>query len=352
MNWLKKRSPLWLFALMCSVLYIAVFTSIEFAGMPFSGVSGFFNLAFQYAVVAVSSAALIFLLSSNKYLFAVGFPVLTLLSTAMAYYRLTMGIYLSPLVIELMVVNDMGTWSTVISWQVVLVALLAVAVAVFFAWYRWKRVDSRHPWICAVVSLFVMLVPNVLVNRLKAPVTARMPYVFYYAVTEYLDGRKNVEEERHTFDRVEVAVDDDAPDVVFVIGESARADHFSLNGYGRLTNPQLAKDSNVISFPNVFTEPCYTHTSVPHILTRADSINPDRSWEEQSFITLFKKGGYATDWVSNQDMNPNYIYFINEADRRFMLNTGFSVYSFTERVSTPRFCRGWRNFSASVGRRS
>ena len=36
--------------------------------------------------------------------------------------------------------------------------------------------------------------------------------------------------------------------VVMVVGETARADHFSLNGYARETNPRLQRES-VISFP-------------------------------------------------------------------------------------------------------
>ena len=36
------------------------------------------------------------------------------------------------------------------------------------------------------------------------------------------------------------------PLVLFVIGETARADHFSLNGYARATTPELARH-NVVS---------------------------------------------------------------------------------------------------------
>jgi lipid A ethanolaminephosphotransferase len=47
--------------------------------------------------------------------------------------------------------------------------------------------------------------------------------------------------------------------VIMVVGETARADRFSLNGYKKETNPLLAKE-NIISFSNVSS--CGTSTSV------------------------------------------------------------------------------------------
>ncbi len=47
--------------------------------------------------------------------------------------------------------------------------------------------------------------------------------------------------------------------VIMVVGETARADRFSLNGYHKETNPLLAKE-NIISFSNVSS--CGTSTSV------------------------------------------------------------------------------------------
>ncbi len=50
--------------------------------------------------------------------------------------------------------------------------------------------------------------------------------------------------------------------VIMVVGETARADRFSLNGYPKLTNPLLAKE-NVISFTNVSSCGTSTGVSVP-----------------------------------------------------------------------------------------
>jgi lipid A ethanolaminephosphotransferase len=50
--------------------------------------------------------------------------------------------------------------------------------------------------------------------------------------------------------------------LILVVGETARADHFSLNGYKRETNPELKK-LDVISLPNVTSCGTSTAVSVP-----------------------------------------------------------------------------------------
>lgn len=50
--------------------------------------------------------------------------------------------------------------------------------------------------------------------------------------------------------------------VILVLGETARSDRFSLNGYQRKTNPLLEKE-NIISFKNVFSCGTSTAHSVP-----------------------------------------------------------------------------------------
>jgi lipid A ethanolaminephosphotransferase len=50
--------------------------------------------------------------------------------------------------------------------------------------------------------------------------------------------------------------------VIMVVGEAARADHFSLNGYKRETNP-LLKQENIINFDNMYSCGTSTAASVP-----------------------------------------------------------------------------------------
>ena len=118
--------------------------------------------------------------------------------------------------------------------------------------------------------------------------------------------------------------------VAFVLGESLRADHLSINGYYRETMPYLQNEEQIYSFTNIYSEYTHTNRSLPHILTRADSVHEDRAFDETSFITLFKNSGFRTTWVSNQDPAYTYIYFLNECDTIIHAHPERTVYVYSE----------------------
>jgi len=57
-------------------------------------------------------------------------------------------------------------------------------------------------------------------------------------------------------------VDDHTELIIMVVGETARADHFSLNGYIRETNP-LLKQEDIVNFSNMYSCGTSTAVSVP-----------------------------------------------------------------------------------------
>lgn len=89
--------------------------------------------------------------------------------------------------------------------------------------------------------------------------------------------------------------------VVLVIGESGRYDRWSLNGYGRDTNPLLEKEPNLVNFPDVITPASATRLSLPVMLSRKGAQQTFRTgFPEKSLITAFREAGFATWWISNQ----------------------------------------------------
>jgi len=93
---------------------------------------------------------------------------------------------------------------------------------------------------------------------------------------------------------VSLPIGEDGNDlVVLIVGETARADHFSLNGYHRLTNPLLMKETSLISYSNV--ESCGTTTtvSVPCMFSYQTSNKFDRkasAYTENILDTLAELG--------------------------------------------------------------
>lgn len=102
----------------------------------------------------------------------------------------------------------------------------------------------------------------------------------------------------------------DIPDqqlvVVLVIGESARADHFGLNGYVRPTTPLLAGTAGLVNFSNARSCASATRVSVPCLLTRATEHDPKRASNETSMISMFRHFGFDTAWISTNQIYGTY----------------------------------------------
>ncbi len=88
--------------------------------------------------------------------------------------------------------------------------------------------------------------------------------------------------------------------VVLVVGETARARQFSLNGYDRLTNPTLAGE-RVVSFDHVSACGTSTATALPCMfsnLGRAD-FDPGRSGHREGLIDVLAHAGIRVLWRDN-----------------------------------------------------
>lgn len=85
---------------------------------------------------------------------------------------------------------------------------------------------------------------------------------------------------------------------VLVVGETARADHFSLNGYGRNTNPYLQTD-DVVSFEHVTSCGTSTAYSVPCIfsLDSGSNYDPDSAANKFNVLDVLTKAGIDVEWI-------------------------------------------------------
>lgn len=326
----KIPFPIWWILL--TLLYCGVFTTVEFIGSPVSGLSGFMNLAVQYCVVMFATSGIIGLISVNRYVFALTFPLLTSTSTVLSYYKLVMDVSFTPMMVEVALINDLKTWLTVIDTHLIFWFMLSLSLSIAIVVLRFRILKPSGLTASAIhllLSILIILIPLKIVERFRMPVTNRMPYSLFEVTRQYFENRKAIAVQRDAFDGVSVTSTADAPDVVVVLGEALRSDHLGINGYRRQTTPLLAKETDLVSFPNVYSDYIFTHLSIPHIVTRADSVNPDIAYSEPSFISLFNKAGYESQWISNQDNVNSYVYFLHEADSLVYSNAAKSLYDFS-----------------------
>lgn len=88
---------------------------------------------------------------------------------------------------------------------------------------------------------------------------------------------------------------------VLVIGESARFDHFAINGYSRDTTPYLGTVENLFSF-KAQSSSNLTHISVPSLMSRHPASDLDKITEDTSFLSIFTMLGFNTNWIGTQSL--------------------------------------------------
>ena len=88
---------------------------------------------------------------------------------------------------------------------------------------------------------------------------------------------------------------------VIVVGETARAQNFSLNGYDRETNPRLAHEQGLINFSNVTACGTATAVSVPCVFSVLGRENyaDARARSQEGLLDVLKHAGYDVTWRDN-----------------------------------------------------
>jgi glucan phosphoethanolaminetransferase (alkaline phosphatase superfamily) len=122
----------------------------------------------------------------------------------------------------------------------------------------------------------------------------------FYQERRYLTSL-NEKSLQFRFHAQQAAGNDFQQTIVVVIGESSRFDRWSLNGYERITTPNLDQENNLVSFSDMITAVAATRLSVPIITTRkpaTQSLKP--GFTEKSFLSAYKEAGFKTFWISNQ----------------------------------------------------
>lgn len=128
--------------------------------------------------------------------------------------------------------------------------------------------------------------------------------------------------------RIHVGLDAKIPDadtgrelIIVVLGETARADHFSLNGYARKTNPQL-ENYPVINFPNVYSCATSTAISLPCMFSLEDekSFDMDEKDSVENLLDVLAYADVDVLWRDNNSDSKGVAVNIKEEDFRDPVN--------------------------------
>ncbi len=274
---------------------------------------------------------ILYLIGLNKYIASVFLPIFAIGGAGVAYFRVAQCATVTPMIVEATLHTNAGTIAGVVSWQLIAYIIFNVILTVIFLWWRFHIDAPKYACWHALGCVILLLGYYNFNSRLHKSMNQRYPYNVVYSTVEYLKMQHLITEER-IIPEVYFTSEMDSLDVVFVLGEAMRSDHLGLNGYERNTTPRLQERSNVVTLPNIYSEYTYTSASVPHIMTIADSINPEASFKTTSFISCMEQCGYASAWISNQDYGKTYVSFIYEADTLIFPHADKSVFVYNEWV--------------------
>jgi lipid A ethanolaminephosphotransferase len=89
---------------------------------------------------------------------------------------------------------------------------------------------------------------------------------------------------------------------VVLLGETARAENFSLNGYSRHTN-RYTQGQNIVSFKHVNSCGTATAISVPCMFSRLSKsdYNKYEATYQQNVLDIINKAGVEVTWISNNN---------------------------------------------------
>lgn len=122
---------------------------------------------------------------------------------------------------------------------------------------------------------------------------------FVFSRQEVIAAGHSVE---HRMTDAVLPLQDEAHDlVILVVGETARADHFGLNGYARDTTPKLSKRQDLVSFSAMRSCGTSTAISVPCLF----SLDPRESFDIESArwtentVDVLARAGVTVLWRDN-----------------------------------------------------
>ena len=250
-------------------------------------------------------------------------PILAVLivGTAFAsYFMQSFSVYLDPTMMRNVMRTDVAEARELFAWRLiphlVLFAVLPLLVL-------WRVRIVKRPWLraTAVRVGLLLLAAAVLVGALLSVFQAfsslmRNNKEMRYLITpaNYLWSLTSVAAaQAKGAAKPRVAIGEDAQPgprmaartkplmVVFVVGETARAANWQLNGYAKATTPELAQ-LNVTNFKEVTSCGTNTETSLPCMFAPVGRRDYDESRirGSQSLLHVLNRAGVGVMWRDNQ----------------------------------------------------
>ncbi|MET3917104.1 lipid A ethanolaminephosphotransferase [Variovorax sp. OAS795] len=276
------------------------------------------TIAAMGVLMVCATVALLSFTAWSRWMKPLWFAVV-LLAAFVQHYMLEYRVVMDPTMIANVLQTDPNEARDLMSWRMAFHVLL-VAVLPGLALWRARIVPMRFVsklWRNAALLLLaaaLALVAAVSMNRQLAPLmrnNIHLRYMMNPVASLYSAGsvlikpmfkrsRKLIPITAGTTLGVSYAGQARPPMFVMVVGETARADHFGLNGYARDTTPELAA-RGVLSYRDVHSCGTNTLASVPCMFSPLGKEGYEsRKDDYENLVDVLQAAGLAVLWLDNQ----------------------------------------------------
>lgn len=270
------------------------------------------------ALFFTSLTAIFFLLTCQGKATRWFLALLLVISSQSAYYMDYFGVIIDTVMIDNVMQTSLGESKSLLThhliWRTVIFGLLPAwlvlrvcPVGLSFLTELKSRLWASLLFMVAIILLVIPFTPDYssfirehrIVRFYANPTYSVYSAIKYISQTTSIktDGRlKETAQDAHLVD----PVTSQKELIIMVVGETARADRFSLNGYKRLTNPLLSKQ-DVVSFSNVSSCGTSTGVSVPCMFSSLGRklYDKEKALAQENALDVLAKNGIEVLWRDN-----------------------------------------------------
>lgn len=276
------------------------------------------NVAFlgSLAILLASLITLLLTLVTFKYTTKPALILILLLSSLASYFMDSYSVVIDHTMIQNIVQTNVAETMDLFSFKLVLYFLVLGVFPSLFIYKATIKSASLKAELAVklkiiVVSLLIMAILILVFSRFYSsffrehkPLRYYInPASYIYSTGKYIGdifNGSNAPVQAIGLDAKIPHADTDRELIILVVGEAARADRFSINGYPRETNPLLKKE-DIINFSNMWSCGTSTAVSVPCMFSvfGRDGYSDKKAKSTQNLIDVLSHAGVHVLWRDN-----------------------------------------------------
>jgi lipid A ethanolaminephosphotransferase len=268
------------------------------------------------AVILVCANVVMFSLLCYRYTVKPVLILMLLVSASSAYFMDSYNVIIDDAMLDNIIKTDVAEATDLLNMgQLGYFFFIGLVPALLLAWVRIKRQSFRRAALARIGTVIGALVISAglilaqgdhfasFVREHKPLRYYANPLTLFNAVAKYAGTHLEQSQAPLTPIGNDAAIpetDADRELIIFVVGETARADHFALNGYTRNTNPRMQQE-DVISFANVASCGTSTAHSLPCMFSvyPRDDFSKSKAGSTENLLDVLQKVGVNVIWLDN-----------------------------------------------------